>query len=301
MQTSLIHFQTSDTLRLPGLFYEPQKKSNKVALYLHGNGTSSIFYSTLTPVLGKQLTDAGIAYFPFNNRGAHLIKSFKIEENGVKKRVLYGTAYERIKECILDIDGAITALSKHGYTEFYLIGESTGANKIVVYHYYNRQNPVAKYVLLSGGDDTGLYYNELGDKEFYKALHLSKAKIDEGNGVALVPAAFSPFPYSYQALYDVINPDGDYNIFPYNEYFNKLQLSKKKLYREYSTIDKPSLVIYGEHDEYCYGDVPRCIEALKQHTSHPEMFTYEMIEGADHGFSGMEVILSQTIVKWLKG
>ncbi len=299
MNTHLIHFQTSDKLRLPGLLFEPKKKTHKAAIYLHGNGTSSIFYSTLTPILGKTLTDAGIAYFPFNNRGAHLMKSFKIADGEKEKRVMYGTAYELIKDCIKDIDGSIALLLERGYTEFYLIGESTGANKIVLYHYNKRKNPVSKYVLLSGGDDTGITYDELGEKTFFKTLKLSKKKIEEGKGHHLVPRYMSPYPYSYQALYDVINPNGDYNIFPYNEYFNNLNLARKELFSEYKTIDKPTLVVYGEHDEFCYGDVPRCIEALKRHTSHPRLFTYDIIPDADHGFSGKEKVLSELIVTWI--
>lgn len=299
MQTHLIHFQTSDNLRLPGLLFEPEKATKKVAIYLHGNGTSSIFYSKSTPILAKNLTDAGIAYFPFNNRGAHLMKSFRVPDGDKEKRVMYGTAYELIKDCTLDIEASIDELKKRGYTECYLIGESTGANKIVVYHYYKRKNPVAKYILLSGGDDTGFTYQELGKKNFYKALHKSKTMIDRGLGMHLVPQYMSPLPYSYQALYDVIHPDGDYNIFPYNEYFNNLNLSTKELFRECKTIDKPTLVVYGEHDEFCYGDVPGCLDTLKKHTSHPELMTYEMIKGADHGFSGYEEELAHMIVEWL--
>ncbi|CAN5243682.1 hypothetical protein BH09PAT2_BH09PAT2_07360 [soil metagenome] len=299
MTTTLVHFQTTDHLRLPGLLFEPEKQTKKVAIYLHGNGTSSIFYSKLTPILGKHLTDADIAYFPFNNRGAHLIKSFRVPSEDGDKRIMYGTAYELIKDCIIDIDSAINELKKRGYTEFYLIGESTGANKIVVYDHYQKQNPVSKYILLSGGDDTGITYNELGKENFFQAIAEAKECIEQGKGTDLVPEFMSPYPYSYQALYDVINPDGDYNIFPYNEYFNDLNLSNKILFREFKTIAKPTLVVYGEHDEFCYGDVPKCIEALKKNTSNTELFTYEIIPDADHGFSGHEEELAKMIARWI--
>lgn len=299
MQTHLIHVQTSDNLRLPGLLFEPKKKTHKVALYLHGNGTSSVFYSKSTPILAKKLTDAGIAYFPFNNRGAHLMKSFKIKTDEKEKRLMYGTAYELIIDCIKDIDGSIATLLKCGYTEFYLIGESTGANKIVVYHYYKRHNPISKYILLSGGDDTGITYDKLGAKTFFEALNKSKQMIEQGKGMRLVPKYMSAFPYSYQALYDVINPDGDYNIFPYNEYFNNLKLSSKELFREFKTLDKPTLVVYGENDEFCYGQVPRCIEALKTHHAQPKLMTYQTID-ADHGFSGKEEELAERITMWIQ-
>lgn len=300
MDIQLIHFLTTDKLRLPGLLYEPKVKTNKAAMYLHGNGTASIFYKPGMNTLGKKLTDNGIAFFPFNNRGAHLIKSLKRETEDKEERVMSGTAYELIKECIIDIDAVIAELKTRGYDEFYLIGESTGANKIVVYNYYKQQNDVTKYILLSGGDDTGLYYKELGNDRFMEILKISKKKIDAGLGTELLDRnLYSGMPMSYQSMYDTLNPDGDYNIFPFNEVMNKLQLSSKELLVEYKSIDKPTLVIYGSEDEFCYGKVQECVDILKKNTVKPELFQYEIIEGADHGFHGQEEELFVFIVNFL--
>lgn len=300
MNLQLTHFLTPDKLRLPGLLYEPDSKTKKVAIYLHGNGTSSVFYDPSINMSGKQFTDNGIAYFPFNNRGANLIKSLKKETPNGEERVMYGTAYELIKECILDINGAIEFLKEKGYEEFYLIGESTGANKIVVYNYYQQQNPVSKYILLSGGDDTGLYFNELGTDKFMQILKVSKEKIAEGKGTELISTdLYSVMPMSYQSMYDTLNPDGDYNIFPYNEVMNNLHLSSKELFREFKTINKPTLVVYGAEDEFCYGKVPECVEILKENTTHSDLFEYNIIEDADHGFHGKEQELFNLITSFL--
>lgn len=44
MQTpKFVDFETSDGLTLPGLLYEAEG-SKKVVIYLHGNGSSSVFY-----------------------------------------------------------------------------------------------------------------------------------------------------------------------------------------------------------------------------------------------------------------
>ncbi len=300
MNLQLIQFLTSDKLRLPGLLYEPSSKSKQVALYLHGNGTSSVFYSPLMNILGKELTDKQISFFPFNNRGAHLIKSLTREMENGGERALYGTAYELIKDCILDINSAIHALQEKGYEEFYLIGESTGANKIVVYNYYQQQNPVSKYILLSGGDDTGLYYEELGKKTFFEILETAKQKIAEKKGEELVSKElYSLMPMSYQSMYDTLNPDGDYNTFPYNETFNNLHLSSKQLFREIKVIKKPTLVLYGEEDEFCYGRVPECVEILKKQTKNNNVFEFQIMPEADHGFHGKEELLSKIITSFI--
>jgi predicted alpha/beta hydrolase len=40
---TLVQIATEDGLTLPGIFYEAQN-SKKAAIYLHGNGSSSVFY-----------------------------------------------------------------------------------------------------------------------------------------------------------------------------------------------------------------------------------------------------------------
>ena len=284
---TLVEFETADNLFLPGLLYEPEKKSKKVALVLHGNGSSSILYHVeKNNAFAESLNKEGIAYFPFNNRGAHLMKRFsRALENGEKEDVNCGSGYERIKDCILDIEGAVKFLQSQGYSEFYLIGYSTGANKILVYNYYRPQNPFSKFVLLGGGDDTGIYFQMAGSvKKLQSFLQKAKAKIESGQGEKLVPKYMSVFPYSYQAYYDIANPDGDYNTFPFWEVLNKLSLSKKELWREYKSLRKPTLVMYGGEDKYCYGKVAECVEILKKQKPKSTLFELKIIKGADHSF-----------------
>src|SRR6185503_9027609 len=117
----------------------------------------------------------------------------------------------------MDIDGAIEFLEAQGYEEFYLIGESTGANKICVYNYYKPNNKISKYVLLSGGDDTGIYYDQLGKERFNKLLNESEEMIKNGKGTDLILELLLEEIFAYVGFYDIANPDGDYNCFPFME------------------------------------------------------------------------------------
>lgn len=298
--TKLIQFESTDNLLLPGLIFEPKNKTDKVAINLHGNGSSSVFYSfERADSFARHLNKKGIAFFTFNNRGAHYIKKLKINKDG-EEEIKIGTAFELIKDCVKDVDGAIEFLEKLGYKEFYLIGHSTGANKICVYNYYKPKNKVSKYVLLGGGDDTGIYHDMAGGtKKFKKYLEQSKKQIKRGNGRKFVPKYIADYLFSYQAYYDTCNPDGDYNTFPFNEYISKLKLSTKPLFREYKSINKPTLVAYGENDEYCYGDVKRVVDILKKEASNSKLFDFMIIKGADHGFDGYEEELASLVANWL--
>lgn len=297
MKTEMfVQITTADGLTLPGLLYEA-KDSKKVAIYLHGNGSSSVFYSDdLREEQAKSLNNKGISYLLFNNRGAHLIKKLDVKKGNKEERKRFGMAYEKIKECVEDIDGAISFLEKQGYNEFYLIGESTGANKICVYHYYKPKNKVSKYILLAGGDDVGIYYSQLGKEKFDHLLKQSKEKIAQGKQDDFVAELLPDEIFSQGGFYDIANPDGDYNVFPFLEATQGVKLSSQKLFRHFSSINKPTLVVYGEKDEYCYGDVPKAVNALKK--LKPE-FEYKIIKNADHVFSDQQEELSDLMANWL--
>lgn len=292
----LVQIKTEDGLILPGLLYEAPR-SKKVAIHLHGNGSSSVFYNDgERDEQAKALSKKGISFLLFNNRGAHLIKKLDVIKKNKKERKRFGMAYEKIKDCIKDIDGAINYLEKLGYKEFYLIGESTGANKICVYHYYKPKNKISKYILLSGGDDTGIYYDIFGKKKFFELLKESKEKIKKKKGEEIIKELLPDDIFSYTGFYDIANPDGDYNCFPFLEVIKSIRLSKKPLFRYFKFVNKPTLVIYGEKDEYTYGNVSRIIEILRE--QKPE-FEYKIIKGADHGFSEHQRELSKIMSNWL--
>lgn len=289
----MIQIKTSDNLVLPGLLYE-KPRSKKAAIFLHGNGSHSVFYhNKQRPKMAEQLNKIGVSFLIFNNRGAHYIKTLR--RKTVKKR--YGMAYEKIKDCIKDIDGAVDFLAKRGYKEFYLIGESSGANKICVYDFYKRKNKVSKYVLLGGGDDVGIYYSALEKKKFWDLLKTASSKIKQGKGEDIVKELLPDYIFSHQGFFDIANPDGDYNIFPFYEKMKNLKLSTKPLFRHFKSLAKPTLVVYGQKDEYSWNSVPRFVEILKK--QRPDL-TYKIISNADHSFSKHQPQLSKIMANWLK-
>lgn len=292
-----IEFNTKDGLTLPGLLYAG-KKFKKVAIMLHGNGSSSVFYDEVqNRILADALEKRGIASLFFNNRGAHIIKKLNVKKHGKIERIRYGTAYEKIKECVEDIDGAISFLKKIGFEEFYLIGESTGANKICVYNFHKPKNKIAKYVLLSGGDDTGMFYEMLGKRKFFAMIIRAEEKIKAGKGTEIMPELLAhDLIYSYISFYDTANPDGDYNTFPYHEVLKGIKLSTKEYFRHFKSIRKPTLVVYGEVDEFSGVDVRKSVNILKDYK--PD-FSYKIVKGADHSFKKHGAKMAKIVADWL--
>ncbi|HYO77955.1 MAG TPA: alpha/beta hydrolase [Thermoanaerobaculia bacterium] len=286
-----MRFEATDGVALSGLLYEPKRSTTRAAIYLHGTGGSSVFESKRSNQLGAAFTRSGIAYFPFNNRGAHLMRRMG--------EVMGGMAYERIRDCVFDIDGAVRELRARGYRDITLIGHSTGANKIAVYDFYKERVPVKRYVLLAGGDDTGLLYDQLGARRFAAALVKAREMIRAKRAAELAPPSISPLPMSWGAFYDMANPDGDYNVFPFLEVMRNIRLGRKPRFRHLAGITRPTLVLYGENDEYCFGDVPRCVSILADAFGAKTNVELAIMKDADHGFGGHEEELVTMLVDWI--
>lgn len=287
---SLVRFEATDGIDLSGLLYEPKRATTRAAIFLHGTGGSSVFESKRTNGFAQVFTRGGMAYFPFNNRGSHLVRRIG--------RTMGGMAYERIRDCVFDIDGAVRELRRRGYRDITLIGHSTGANKVAVYDFHKERVPVKRYVLLAGGDDTGLLYEQLGARRFQSALTKAREMIRARRGDEFVPRTLSQLPMSWTSFYDVANPDGDYNVFPFVEELRGVRLTRKPRFRHVRAIRKPTLVLYGENDEYCFGDVPRCVAILADAIGPKPHFELGIVAGADHGFGGYEEEVGTLILDW---
>jgi len=281
----LVSFEAADGVALAGVLYEPKRASKRVVIWLHGMG-ASVFESRRTNLLAEVFGKRGIAFFPFNNRGSGVVRRAGDD--------LGGAAFERIRDCVADIDGAIRELWRRGYRDVTLAGHSTGANKIAVYDHYKPRNRARRYVLIAGGDDTGLLYAQLGARRF-RAL-LTKARAKRGGG-EVAPRGVSPSLMSWRALYDVANPNGDYNVFPFFEVMSGTKLSSRPLFRYIRGIRKPSLYLYGDRDEFCFGDVPRCAAILSRYVNQRAEIV--VMRDADHGFKGREEELGTIICDWI--
>ncbi|HET7436677.1 MAG TPA: alpha/beta fold hydrolase [Thermoanaerobaculia bacterium] len=296
--TRLVRFEATDGIELVGLLYEPFRATKRAIVFLHGTGGASVFDSKRTNILADEFLRAGIAFFAFNNRGAHVLR--RLRSTRRKRSISGGSAHEVIRDCVKDIDGALVNLRARGYRDFTLVGHSTGANKIAVYDHYKPRNPVKRYVLLAGGDDTGLLHLQLGEKRFRAAIEKARAMIKEKRGDELVSSRLSSMPMSWRAFYDMANPDGDYNVFPFGEVLRDVQLSRRARFRYVKAIRKPSLFVYGENDEYCYDDVPGCVAVLAEAIGANEKIELAIMRDADHGFGGREVELAALIERWMR-
>lgn len=299
VRAEIVAFEAADGVRLSGALFHPRRREPRAGVvYLHGNGDSSIFRTERTNALAERLTAAGFAFFPFDNRGSGLMRWTKRRVGGETEYGNGGTAYERIGDAPLDIRGALRVLRSRGVNRIFLAGHSTGANKIVLYDARGR-NRVTGYVLIAGGDDTGFYRMGLGRRRFERALSRARKEVAKGRADRWIPRSYSPFPMSWGAFLDTIDPDGDYNQFPFGDEIYGWNLSSRTGFALFSEITKKTLVVYGSEDEFAYGDVGRVIEILKDEEHARAKISYEQIEGASHGFAGYYDQLADVMIDWM--
>lgn len=307
MKLEFVSFLTTDSLKLPGLLYQPNQKTKRAAVWLHGMGDNGSFYNPeRINALGETLSEKGIAFLAFNNRGAHNSKSLrKVDETLPEEDRRYpgGTHYELISDCVQDIDGAASYLQEqHGFSELYLIGHSTGANKICAYHVRAKKNPYSKYVLAGPGDDCGLFLSDLGERRFADTLNYAKQKLVIQKPLATMPKYTGIYPFSAQSAFDILNPDGDYNTFPFFEATTK-RIGRKPLFEEFTKIDVPTLIIFGDNDEYTYtaGGTMKALEILRTHTNSKVVAScsYQLVANADHGFHDQFDQFANQVADWL--
>lgn len=292
----ILQFETTDRLLLPGILF-PVARSRRVLIYLHGCGTSSVFYKSEEMKLASRLlARKGIAFFPFNNRGAHLIH--RLTRRGRESsKIMAGTGFEVIRDCVHDIDGALRLLRARGFKEFYIAGHSTGANKIVVYDSLKKgRTPFERYILHGGGDDSGIYRNILG-RRFEKLVKIARLKVQRGQGAEYVPINWLNFPYSYRSFLDICEPGGRYDVFPFNASSRRRSSTH---FKRFAKLKKPTLVQYGALDEVNGLPIDRCIELLKATVSKRKNFEFNTILGGDHGCTGYETELYSSWARFLR-
>lgn len=293
----LVETITKDKLVHQGIFFHPSRKatggklsSKRALLWVHG--LTSTFYGDTT--LFGELTDAcekeGMGFAAFNNRGHDETSSFrKIDSTKTKgyDHVYIGAGREVFEECVYDIESGISFLEQQGFREVFLIGHSTGANKVCYYAATKKDKRVKGVVLagpLSDRLDPGVEKKKISaDRK--KALELIK----RGKGDELV-FGFHFFPMTPKRHISLFGPSNE-DMFDYGDTSPKLKF--------FSAIKIPTMVIIGGNDEYADRAVKDIVNVfdLRAKMKH---YKSVIVPNGLHGFEGNEQGAAESIMKWVR-
>ena len=284
----LVQFASKDKTMLTGFLMEPKEGRRDVCL-IHVHGMTDNFYGSERPFsIGAEVSRHGIVTFSMNTRGHDSISvigktpSRRSKKNGF----LGGTSMERFEDCLLDIDGAISAMRKRGYNRFILSGHSTSCQKVTYYQYKKQNRKVIGIILLSPADDYNSNVKKLGRKHA-AAVKRSKELIKMGNGgwpLKEIPFFFSP--KRFLSVADLRNVEA--RLFNYDGEM-----------REFSAIKTPVCVFFGSKEQYAVKPVREYMRILKE-KSGAEV-TCHIIKGARHSFRKHEKEVSEAVARWAAG
>lgn len=287
MKQELVRINSIDNIEQPGILYSPNNDTNKIVIHVHGlNG--NFYENRFIDTLAKSYTDNNYAFLTFNNRGRDFITEL-LKGNDF---TIIGGSLERFKDCILDIDGIVNWTKNKGYNEIILEGHSYGCNKVLYYYNHKKSDSIKKIVLLAPCDIPSEGKKFLSKEEYEKTKSDSTRLVQEGKESVLIdfPVMANGKIAAGTYYYDFL-PGGENDFIRYVDGAN----GKSEIL---NSIDIPTLIIFGDVDE-CVLTQP--IEIVKEYlTNNINDCNIQIIEGADHLYSGRYEDLGKVIKKHMK-
>ena len=290
MKVSLKRIITEDGLELVGLLYEPETESKEILVHIHGMA-GNFYENKFIDFIAKTLTDNGISFFTFNNRGSECIKDFIKIENGEREIARIGSTYERFEDCILDIKAGIDFVEKNGFSRIHLSGHSLAGSKVAYYCSKTNDVRLSSVIFLSPADMVGLAKQ---DSNYERDIQMADKMISEGRGGELLPfEVWDNCCLTANTFINLSSDKSDVSIFNlYNPEDKLTTLSK---------INIPSITIMGRKDEALSVPIDNLMDRVKSAmVSSPKVET-KILGDADHGYTNYEQELADIIRGWIEG
>lgn len=284
-----VYFNTEDEIELVGLLERPTNPTKRVVISVHGMQSNCL--KRREDILSKEISNAEVAYFAFNNRGAELM-TYTRKTTG-EKILNGGSVYEDVLDGYYDIKGAINKMLELGYTDIYLQGHSLGCTKIVyTYNKLKNENNVKNIkgiMLLSLVDIPDCQKYDLGDK-YAEMMEYAENKEKEGKLNDLMPIESFDHPICVRSYlrYFKYNKDIDFARF-WDKDYN---------FKELNNIQIPLFLRWGNVHDLVLQNLSNLIEILKSKIQN-EKLDIGYIDGADHGYTGKEETLAKEIISFI--
>ena len=284
-----VYFNTEDEIELVGLLERPTNPTKRVVISVHGMQSNCL--KRREDILSKEISNAGVAYFAFNNRGAELM-TYTRKTTG-EKILNGGSVYEDVLDGHYDIKGAINKMLELGYTDIYLQGHSLGCTKIVyTYNKLKNENNVKNIkgiMLLSLVDIPDCQKYDLGNK-YVEMMEYAENKEKEGKLNDLMPIESFDHPICVRSYlrYFKYNKDIDFARF-WDKDYN---------FKELNNIQIPLFLRWGNVHDLVVQNLDDLIKFLKSKIQN-EKLDIGYIDGADHGYTGKEETLAKEIISFI--
>jgi len=290
MLSELHQIITKDGIPLEGLLFKPKRKKRAAAVWLGGLTSRFSKNPERTHALAQVFTKHGIAFANFDHRGAGIINAIKIQKGNRKKYILAGTSFEKFEHSIFDIEAILNFFRKRGYKKIFLLGHSTGANKVAYYILKRGSQGISGAALLGPLSDIPIFKSQLG-KKYRLALNTARKMINNNKRKELLPfSVVNKAFWGAERFWSLAREKSNEDMFPYYD--------PKRKFRWTKNVRVPILVVIGENEQYADRPVKEIMNSFKTQISG-RWFTGAVIKGADHSFTGKEKVLASKIIGWI--
>lgn len=290
MKTSLQRIHTSDGVELIGLLYEPDTSTDKILVHVHGMG-GNFYENKFLDYIAATLTANGVACFFFNNRGCEAIKDLVVNNDGKRSLKRIGNAYERFEDCLFDIDAAINAVIKKGYSTIHLCGHSLGTSKVAYYGAQSKEKNLRSVLLLSLSDMHGLVRKR--HERFKKDAAETKALIATGKGLQFLADKVWDEYFTSANTYQSLFLDSAVAIF--NFYDTSIGFDTL------GKISVPLFAVMGRKDDALVTSIEKTMELITTGAKSSPRVKTVILGDADHGYVGSEQELADAVLAWIQG
>lgn len=281
MLVELLHVTTADHLRLDGVLIPAQQSAVDwgvdCLVCLHGTG-SNFYASALFNGLSPHLLEAGLPLVRVNTRGHDLVAT--------SAGKLHGSAYERVSDCVVDLQAWFELLESRGYRRVGLLGHSLGALKGIYALAQQRLPNVTRLLAVSPPWLSFARFSAGRKAELFRAT-LSEAEqhVAEGRGESLMEVVF-PLPYVVTAAgyLDKYGPEERYHV--------------PRLLRQ---VEAPTLVTFGTEElgeGGAFAGLPEEIERMR--SAGETKADVRVLAEANHQYLGCHAELASHLLRWLK-
>ncbi|MEK9200365.1 MAG: alpha/beta fold hydrolase [Patescibacteria group bacterium] len=289
MKTTLHRIVTKDHLELVGLLYEPDNGSKEILVHVHGMA-GNFYENKFLDYIAKTLTDSGVAFFTFNNRGCEYIKDITRIEGDRRYTARIGDTFEKFEDCILDIEAAINFVHNKNFSEIHLSGHSLGSPKTAYYISNTKDHRIKSLLFLSPADMVGL---AIADKNFEKDMKLANGMIEQGKGDEVMPTMVWGESYlSADTFVNLASKKSKVAIFNLYDKDDKLEVL--------STISIPTIVMMGKRDGALTVPVEQLMERIKKALKSSSKVETVVLGEANHGYDGYEQKPADEINQWIQ-
>jgi pimeloyl-ACP methyl ester carboxylesterase len=281
----IVFAPSEDQRWLAGVMMQPTEGSRRPVGVVCIHGAAVGFYVPTYVHLGRELARRGYLFVSGNTRGHDVAAidapwPFRLGPQDLPNIRLGGSGWERYDEVPYDVAGWINFLTAQGVEQVVLVGHSFGVFR-VSYYQAERQDPrVVGLVVASGGDR--VYPPDPARVEQAQRL------VAEGRGDALMPVAEGlPIFFAMKSAANVVHWDRVVGPFAADGHMPWI-----------ASIRTPMLATLGTAE--LVSDLRALVEEMQGRAVQTPRFDIQVIEGADHAYTGREREWADVVARWIE-